>query len=554
VRVRVTLVPMDIEPLPERLVVDLESPEAYPDDETASRGVETIQTHISHVFLTPARVVKLRKALRLSFLDFSTLARRVADCHHEVALNRRLAPDVYLGVAPVDYESGHFQVRNRWVSESGNADRDDRRECVVVMRRLESDRDALSLLEQGALRPTDLDDVARTLAQFHDGSGLGCPAPWSPEAWWQHCFEPAENTLSSLRSTAPGETELAEIEALAGAMQEAFEQRRRSLEVRRREGRAVDGHGDLHLQHIWFERDATDPVIIDCLEFDPNLRRIDTANEVAFLAMDLSYRERTDLAARFLRRYASARDDFGLYEVVDAFQAYRAAVRAKVAALAARDDAIELEQQRAALESVRRHLALARRSLRAPGKGALLLVCGSVGVGKSGVAEAIADRTEGVVISSDRTRKRMAGLAPDEHPRSSPDEGLYTAENTRKVYGALLERADPVVSSGRLAILDATFSSSAARAEVRRWAERRGVDALLVHVDCAEEEVRARVGRRTALGTDPSDAGPDFIPISRARFEAPTEWPEDDRFAVRTDREDWETAALEPLTARLNHP
>ncbi|MDH3686894.1 MAG: AAA family ATPase [Myxococcales bacterium] len=545
---------MDIEPLPATLVADLERPEAYPDDETASQGVETIQTHISHVFLTRARVVKLRKALRLSFLDFSTRAQRIADCHHEVALNRRLAPDVYLGAAPVEFESGHFRVRDCWAADSGHVDPDDPREFVVVMRRLESDRDALSLLEQGALHPTQLDAVARTLAQFHDGAGLGCPAPWSPEAWWQHCFEPVENTLSSLRSTASGAADLAEIEALESALQEAFEQRRRPLEVRRKEGRAVDGHGDLHLQHIWFERDAKDPIIIDCLEFDPNLRRIDTANEVAFLAMDLSYRGRTDLAARFLRRYATARDDFGLYEVVDAFQGYRAAVRAKVAALAARDSAIEVEQQRAAFESMRRHLALAGRSIRGPGKAAVVLVCGTVGVGKSGVAEAIADRTEGVVISSDRTRKRMAGVAAEEHPRSAPDEGLYSAENTRKVYEGLLERAGPVVSSGRLAILDATFSSRAARADARRWAERRGVDALLVHVDCAEEEVRARVAERSARGTDPSDAGPDFIPISRARFEAPTEWPESDRFVVRTDREGWESAPLEPLSARLGHP
>ncbi|MGI9433075.1 MAG: AAA family ATPase [Myxococcota bacterium] len=546
---------MDIESLPARLVADLLRPEAYPDDETAARGVETIQTHISHVFLTPARVVKLRKALRLSFLDFSTRALRIADCHHEVALNRRLAPDVYLGVAPAEFESGHFRVRDRFrvpddqAFDPDLAAPDDPREFVVVMRRLESDRDALSLLERVALRATDLDAVARTLARFHDGAGLGCPAPWSPEAWWQHCFAPVENTLASLRSTAPGETDLAEIEALEGALHEAFEQRRRPLEVRRQEGRAVDGHGDLHLQHIWFERNAPDPVIIDCLEFDPNLRRIDTANEVAFLAMDLSYRERTDLAARFLRRYATARDDFGLYEVVDAFQGYRAAVRAKVAALAAGDSAIDVEQQRAALESMRRHLALAGRSICGPGQGALVLVCGTVGVGKSGVAEAIAERLEGVVISSDRTRKKMAGLAAEEHLRSAPDEGLYTPENTRRVYEGLLERAGPVVSSGRLAILDATFSSRAARADVRRWAERRGMDALLVHVDCAEDEVRARVAERSARGTDPSDAGPDFIPISRARFESPTEWPENDRFAVRTDREDSEP--LERLAARL---
>jgi aminoglycoside phosphotransferase family enzyme/predicted kinase len=544
-----------IESLPDGLIEDLARPDAYPDDPSARAGVETLQTHISHLFLTPARVVKVRKAVELSFLDFSTRARRVADCHAEVALNRRLAKDVYLGVAPVLSVSGHFQVSDGWApdDEAGGFAAGDA-ECAVVMRRLESGRDALSLLEQGLLRPEDLDAVARSLAKFHEGAGLGCPAPWEPDAWWQHCLRPAANTLASLRASAAEDAALrTRIDALEAATLERFEQLREPLERRRREGRAVDAHGDLHLQHIWFERGAAVPAIIDCLEFDADLRRIDSANEVAFLAMDLAYRGRTDLAAHFLGRYAAARDDFGLFEVVDAYQSYRAAVRAKVAALAAVDATIPTEQQAAARESVGRHLTLAERAIRGTGGRTLILVCGTVGVGKSRVAEKIAERTGGVAISSDRTRKSLAGIPADAHPASAPDAGLYTPERTDAVYEALLDRAASVVSSGRVAVLDATFGRRVFRDRARSWATRRGLDALLVHVDCAEAQVRERVGRRAALGTDPSDAGPEFVSISRSRFEAPTEWPEQDRFALRTDRGEG-ADFVERLASRVERP
>ena len=523
------------ESLPEQLIADLARPEAHPDDPTAAAGVETLQTHISHLFLTKARVVKLRKAVKLAFLDFSTRALRVADCHAEVALNRRLAPDVYLGVAPIRRVAGHYQVREPDVAGADALASGEEGECAVVMRRLEDGRDALTLLEKGELRGEDLDAVADTLARFHDGAGLGAPAPWDTEGWWEYCYRPVEATLQSLEESEPFGVSRSELEALHAAVRDRYEGLREPLEVRRREGRAVDGHGDVHLQHVWLESGAA-PLLIDCIEFDPNLRRVDAASEVAFLAMDLAYRGHPELASRFLRRYAAARDDFGLFGVVDAYQSYRAAVRAKVAALAAADATIPAEQRSAARESACRHLALAERAIRRDGRGALILLCGTVGVGKSGVAAAIADHTHGVVISSDRTRKKLAGVAVAQHEHSVPDEGLYTPERTEAVYDALLERAEPVVSSGRVAVLDATFGRRDLRDRARSWAERRQVDALLVHVDCAEEEVRERVGRRAARGTDPSDAGPEFVATSRARFEAPGEWPEDARITVRTDR------------------
>jgi hypothetical protein len=537
---------MDLEPALPR---DLAQPAAHRHDPRAGEGVEVIQTHLSWVFLTPTRVVKLRKAVRLSFVDFGSRALRNADCLREVRLNRRLAPDVYLGVAPLLPGASGFCVgpvgEALAAGEGGAAP-----EHAVVMRRLAAGRDALSLLEAGALGPAHLDAVARVLAEFHGRVGLGRPAPFDAEAWRGLLAAPMAANLASLRETRPpglGDEALRRVEAQFAARLEACAAR---LEARRREGRAIDGHGDVHLQHVWFEAGAERPLLVDCIEFSESLRRIDAAAEVAFLAMDLAYRSRGDLAAHFLRRYADAADDFGLFGVVDLYGAYRAAVRAKVAGLAAQDPAIGEGQRKAAGESAVRHLELAERLLAAPRPGPLVVLCGSVGSGKSTAAERLAERLPGVAISSDRTRKRLAGLAPETRAGAGVGEDLYAADWTERTYAGLLERAEPVLASGRAALLDATFAEGSRRRAALAFAERQGAAAWLVEVRCAEATALARLARRAREGRDASDAGPELLAASIARFEAPAEWPRERHLVVESDAPDFD-ARLEALAAAL---
>jgi aminoglycoside phosphotransferase family enzyme/predicted kinase len=430
-----------------------------------------------------------------------------------VALGRRLAPDVYLGVAPVAPVPGGVRVGAPAERLAGAG------EHCVVMRRLPAGRDALSLLERGALPAEALDRLAERVAEFHARHGLGTPAPFSSGQWLARCTGPAEDNFALLEDAA-GELFPGELLARARAGAQAFAARCAGrFEARRLAGRAVDGHGDLHLQHVWLERDGAEPILIDCLEFDERLRRIDAAAEVAFLAMDLRYRGADAAAARFLRRYARASDDFDLYGVVDYFLSYRAAVRAKVASVAARDPGIDAAQRRRAAESARRHLELAADALAPPRAGALVLVGGVVGTGKSTVAEALADRVGGVVVSSDRVRKRLAGLAPEQRAAAAPGAGIYTAERSERVDAGLLERAGPVVASGRVAILDATFASRAERRRAREAAGALGVALRFLEVRCAPELTRERLARRAALGADPSDAGPELHARSAEGFE-----------------------------------
>jgi len=527
------------EPLPAGLVEDLACPPAHPEDASAGDGVEWIQTHISHVYRTPERVIKLRKAVDAGFLNFESRDRRNADCLREVRLNRRLSPDVYLGVAPIERREGKWQVGR--VGEELVPTRAEAVEVehAVVMRRLPDHADAQSRLAEGRLEGRHLDAAARRIAAFHSGQGMGVPAPYSADAWRERIEAPMRNILEAARDAgAPGADPVG-LERLATRSHARFAALAPEFEIRRVEGRAVDAHGDLHLDHLWFESDDGEPLFIDCIEFSDDLRRIDAASEVAFLAMDLSYRGHPGLAARFLRVYAESANDFHLYRVVDWYQCYRAAVRGAVAAMATTDAKVDSGQRERAAQSARRHLTLAEEFLEERGTGSLVIVCGSVGSGKSTAARALADRIEGVVISADVVRKHLAGMAATE--RTQHPDALYHPAAKARAYEAILEKAGDVVGSGRVAVLDATWASRKQRAAARDWATRRGVDVRFLETHAAEEAVRERLARRRDAGTDPSDAGPERLAASLAEFEPFDPISEPRPWVVRTDVPDWES-------------
>jgi predicted kinase len=252
--------------------------------------------------------------------------------------------------------------------------------------------------------------------------------------------------------------------------------------------------------------------------------------------MDLRYRGHPELAARFLRVYAEAANDFHLYRVVDWYQCYRATVRGAVAALVATDSKLDATQRERAAESELRHLALAEEFLENRGPGSVVLVCGSIGSGKSTAARALADRIEGVVICADRVRKHLAGMAPTE--RTGHPDALYDAAARTRVYEGVLTHAADVVATGRVAILDATWSSRKRRSVALDWAAQRGVSLHILETRAAQETVLDRLVVRRDAGTDASDAGPERLAASLAEFE-PFD-PETERhWIIRTDVPDW---------------
>ncbi len=528
-------------------LADLEGPGAYPDDPGASAGIQRIDTHISHVFLTAARAYKIRRPVRLSFLDFSSAEERLADCLREVALNRRLAAEVYLGIAPIIADAAGAGVHIGRVGEAPDTSAGVVEHCVV-MRRLPTGRDLRSMLARGEATDAHVDRIAERLASFHAAHSLGRPSPSAAEDWLARATAPARANIDTLAAAPPSLAPPAEVDEARRLAARFVEEWREDFDARRADGRVVDGHGDLHTEHVWFEHDSSEPLMIDCLEFRDDFRCIDAASDIAFLAMDLTYQGRADLAARFLRRYARAGGDYHLFAVVDYFLSYRALVRAKVASLVATDASMSAAQRDHAVESVRRHLDLALGFLAPRGPGSLVLTCGTIGTGKTTVAEALADVTGGVVISSDWLRRDTVQPA-----REAPyGGGRYSEQARAAVYDRLLAEARHVVKSGRTVILDATWARRSRRDAAVVWARQHARDCVLIEVVAERDDVIARLAARATAGNDASEAGPGLYDAIRAEFEDPAEWPSERRARVDTSAADWrEQVALAARSVRI---
>jgi predicted kinase len=239
--------------------------------------------------------------------------------------------------------------------------------------------------------------------------------------------------------------------------------------------------------------------------------------------------------------------------VVDYYIVHRALVRAAVAGVAAMETELGVEERRRAAKSAGDHLRLVEQLLSRRASPLLVIMCGMVGTGKSTVAETAADLLCGAVVSSDRTRKRLAGIDPEARATAAAGEGIYSPEHTTLVYDGLIERAEPVLGRGRAVVLDATYSRAEWRRRVQDWAREHGYHALLLEVRCREEVVLSRLEKRLTDTHRVSDAGPDFFAESARSFEPPTEWPVGDHLVVDSDRADWRdqlSAALRPFGSR----
>jgi hypothetical protein len=300
---------------------DLCDPAAYPG---AVHRVETIETHISRLYLADERVYKVKKPVRFAFLDFSTPELRERFCHEEVRLNRRLAPDVYLGVVPIFHGAdGRFTFRDEGGAVADHA---------VCMRRLPAHRMLDALLARGALDNALLERLAETLARFHAEAEAG------PEIA-RHGTPDAVRGLvvGNVDELAPfvGAALSPRLHAHLRASAERFLDRQRKLLERRvAAGRIRDGHGDLHASNVCALEDGR-LAIYDCIEFNPALRAGDVACDLAFLAMDLDHRGFPGFAGVLGHWYAAEAEDPELERLLSFYKAYRACVRAKVALLGA---------------------------------------------------------------------------------------------------------------------------------------------------------------------------------------------------------------------------
>ncbi len=491
-----------------------------------------VETHISWVLVGPDEVFKLKKPVSLGFLDFGTPAQRKAACEAEVALNRRLAPRVYLGVRPVVCDAaGRLSIVRDGEPEGEPLD------WAVHMRRL-PDRDRADVrLREGRLHHEHVDLIARRLAEFH--ATARCDATTAafgrPEAIAVNVRENLDQTRGSLaRFVSPAQAEQLERAQLA-----QLEAHRERFAARIEAGRVRDGHGDLRLEHVYLSDHAAEHpddgvTVIDCIEFNDRFRYADVAADLAFLAMDLSEHERVDLSEHLVARYAQHAGDYDLYGVLDFYEGYRAYVRGKIAAMVAAAPDVDHER-RGRAEASARHcflLALAseRRALLPP---TVVAVAGIIASGKTTVAERLGSLLSAPVIDADRTRKQMLGLRATAPVHDDAWQGAYDPAFTEEVYAEVLRRAAVVLASGRSVIVEASFRSRALRARARALAVDRGVPFRLVECRAAAEVCRERL-RARARGASVSDGRLEIFDDFVARWEPIDELPPDEHLVIDT--------------------
>jgi uncharacterized protein len=481
--------------------------EAYPHP---SETPTLIETHISWILLTGTFAYKLKKPVHFDFVDFSTLERRGHFCREELRCNRAFAPSLYLDVvAVVRDEQGRVRM-------GGDGEV---LEWAVRMRQFPSHCQLDRRLAAGALEPGVLREFGASLAAVHAiAPSMRCGA----DELDVRVLDPMRDNFAALQALTGSVADHQHLAELRTRSEGDAQELQPLLESRLREGWIRECHGDLHLGNLVLLGESV--VAFDCLEFNPDLRWIDPQSDVAFLYMDCLVRGRTDLGYAFLDGYLNVAGDYSGVRLLPFYALYRAMVRAKVAALRESQRAAEQTRQSAATPapSARAYLAWmdSRLSRQA---GALVLMCGLSGSGKSYLAERLAPRLPAVRLRSDVARKVAAGLAVDASAASSVGEGLYRSEVTAAVYDHLAEVAVELLRRGEHVIVDATFLDGERRRRFLALAETVGSQATVLWCDAPLAVLRKRVEARAAAGGAASDADLAVLESQRRKFQAPAE-------------------------------
>lgn len=469
--------PHPIAPEQAELIAFLSTPEAH-DGETPQR----IDTHLSHVFLGPQTVLKLKRALTLDFVDYSTPDQRRRYCERELAANAQWARSLYLDVAPVWKTPDGFQI-------GGDRPGDDPVDWLVRMHRFANEDRLDTRLAAGKLTVAQVERFADDLAALHDAAPISDTSSLSQNV--SGLIDQVAGDMAEA-GAAPHWREASE--RWHEQARSALDTHRKLIDARGRAGRVRQVHADLHLKNICVWRDRL--VGYDALEFDDALSTIDVLYDAAFPVMDFLHFKAGWAANALLNRYLARSRDYDGLPLFDLYLSLRAAVRAMANGLA---------DQQAEADA---YLDLALESLAPAPEPVLIALGGRSGTGKSTLASAIAPnlgkRPGAIILRSDVIRKVMAGQAPE----AALPPSAYTPEASARVYAELVRQARSCLAAGYACILDATFLSKKSEANLAEITQDFDGEVKTLWLEAPVEVLRARVAARRG---DASDAGVDVL-------------------------------------------
>ena len=489
------------------LLEALQNPEIYPEKPPK---VELLQTHVSAIFLVGERVYKVKKPVNFGFLDFTTLEKRKYFCREEVALNRRLCPEVYLGVVEIRLQNGRISLGEG----PGEII-----EYSVLMKRLPQDSMMDRRLAEGRVTPADLQKIAAKVAHFHRQAEAG------PEIVPFGKIEVIRTNVEENFSQAERYVGIAfSLEAfreIRDHTRDFLDKNLPLFERRITAGKIRDCHGDLHLQHICL---GDEILIFDCIEFNPRFRYGDVAADIAFLLMDLDFHGHPGFSAELAAAYLSFSGDWPLYLLLNFYKTYRACVRGKVFSFRLDDPAISFPEKTAAQEVARRYFLLARQYAEKMNRPSLILTCGLMGTGKSTIARVLSDALGWKRLSSDMVRKELAGLSSAERRYEPFQQGIYASDFSEKTYRTLFAQAGGLLLAGSSVILDASFHRERERAAALDLATKMRADFLMIECRCEDVIIRQRLDARLRKENEPSDGRWEIFQEQKKIFERIQGW------------------------------
>ena len=464
--------------------------------------VELVETHISRIFLAGEFAYKLKKPLNLGFLDFSTLQARHFFCQEELRLNRRFAPQLYLAVRAIGGTPDNPELAGQPVLD-----------YMVKMRRFPTQNQLDELLQAGHLTTELLESFAKMIATFHHRSD-SVPSE-SDFGSASAVTDPVLENFAQLKPLLTDTPYPQQLELLEQWSKDACAILRERFTTRKNQGLVKECHGDLHLANmVWWQQ----PLLFDCIEFDPNLRWIDVLNEVAFLAMDLDDRGAPHLGWAFLNSYLRWTGDYQDLDLLAFYKVYRAMVRTKIISLRLNQPDLSVLDRDRGDNLVHSYLSLATSYIKR--KDPIMIIThGLSGSGKTSFIAKLASHYGAISIHSDIERKRLVALAPTEDSHSAPGEGIYSSETTLATYLKLEQLAEAILTARLPVIVDATFLQNWQRERFRKLAEKLKISFTILDFQVTEQELKRRIRARRQETEQASEADEKVLDLQLASQE-----------------------------------
>lgn len=496
----------------DQIVGQLSNPNFYPHP---VEQITKIETHISVVFLTGDYAYKLKKPVDFGFLDFTQIPQRLKFCQKELELNQRTAKDLYLAVISLYENDGIISLKPSRNSQSPI-------DCILKMRQFNPGHVLGNYLQSHSLSSSQISALASQIADLHLHSKVveAKSEFGEPEIALKPMLDNFPSLTRFLNSLPNSNQALQSLEKIQKTTLQQFESVKSLLINRKQNGFIRNCHGDLHLDNITLVNDS--PMLFDAIEFNDYFSHIDVISDMAFLLVDLDFRGRPELAWVILSYYLHFTQDYSALQILGFYKVYRAMVRAKISALQAEQNSIDSPKYNELKEKTLRYLDLANQLQTKHAKPKIILIQGISGSGKSVLAQRLVKYFDAIIISSDRTRKKLFKIEPTERVDLDVRPSLYSESMNQKTYETLLNNARLAITSGCNVIIDATFLKKSHRDKFYELAMTLEVECYLLSIHVDERLALESIKHRNLANNDPSDADEKIMQRQMKMIEEPT--------------------------------